>query len=80
MLKFTKLKEIYTKVDRLDSSKWRTSLKSTNLGNVKNWHKCHKIPFIAQISGKVDKIPTNRTNFQIEVFPDVFSPFYRKPE
>ena len=26
-LKFTKLKEIYNKVDKLDSSKWRTSLK-----------------------------------------------------
>ena len=55
----TKFHKIYTKVDHLPSSKWWTSLKLTNLGKVKNWHKCHKIPFIARISGNVDKISTN---------------------
>ena len=65
-----KSNKIYTKVDNLDSSKWQTSLKFLNLGKVNNWQKLKKNSLIAQISGKLEKISTNLSNFLNEDFPD----------
>ena len=55
----TKFNEIYTKVDKITLNKWRTSLKFTNPGKVINRQKLAKNSFMAQISGKVEKILTN---------------------